>query len=85
MNNLDQVIDVNAFYFPGGSVARALPRTIEWQYKRYTFNDGLQYLVKKGNELVRLFDMSDGQRIFRLRLEHDEWTLVNVRPVRALA
>lgn len=78
---INQVIDVNSFYFPQGSVKRALPRSIEFGSTRCTFTDGLQYLVRKGSSIVRLFDMSDGRNTYRLRLEDSQWTLVNVRPM----
>jgi hypothetical protein len=85
MKNFNEIVNVNSFYFPGGSVSRALPRTIEYGFNRVSFNDGLQYLVQKGNQLVKLFDMSDGRNTYRLRFEHDEWTLVSVKPQRAMA
>ena len=37
-----------------------------WQEKKeYSFAElSMQYLVQKGQELIRLFDVSDGQTIF---------------------
>ena len=43
------------------------------------FKDGLQYVVQKGQNVVRLFDMNDGDHTYRLRLENDTWTLVGTR------
>ena len=84
MKNFNEIVQVNSFYFPGGSVARSMPRTIECGFDRHTFIDGLQYLVKKGSQLVKFFDMSDGRNTYRLRLESDEWTLVSIKPARAM-
>jgi len=83
MKLTNEIVNVNSFYFPGGSVERALPRSIEYAHNNYTFTDGLQYLVRKGNELIKLFDMNDGRNTYRLRLEHDEWRLISVKPLRA--
>lgn len=78
MDAINQIINVNSFYFPGGSVRRALPRTMEFGSIRCTFVDGLQYLVRKGSSIIKLFDMSDGYSTYRLRLEGDQWTLVRI-------
>lgn len=84
MKTLNEIVSVNSFYFPGGSVERALPKTIEFGFDRVAFIDGLQYLVQKGSQLIRLFDMNDGRSTYRLRCEEDKWTLVSVKPIRAL-
>jgi hypothetical protein len=36
----------------------------------------MQYLVRHGKKLVKLFDVTDGSTQYRLRLEDDCWTLV---------
>lgn len=79
MHHINQNITVNSFYFPGGNTRRALPRSIEFDDIQCTFTDGLQYLVCKGKQIVKLFDMTDGRLTYRLRLEDNQWTLVGTR------
>lgn len=80
MTRMDQLVNVNAFYFAGGRQMRSFPRSIEFGTTHCTFKDGMQYLVRQGQHVVRLFDMSDGSLIYRLRNENDTWTLVGTRP-----
>ena len=88
---INQVINVNSFYFKeavksGAKAGRkdstqvkAYPRRIQFGNTQYTFEDGLQCLIRKGQRVVRLFDMTDGRTRFRLKLENDEWTLLGTR------
>jgi hypothetical protein len=71
-------VNVNSFYFRGGHGMKTFPRQIEWDGQNITFGEaGLRYLVHRGQELVRLFDMNslDGTT-YRLRQEGARWTLV---------
>lgn len=81
MKTINQTIDISGFYFPGGAVKRALPRSIEHDNSRIAFIDGLQYLIKTGNSMIRLFDMSDGRQQYRLKFEPDaeRWTLLTIK------
>ena len=81
MTSVNQAVNVNAFYFLNGHGLglKSFPREIEVGEARYTFNDGLQYLVRRGQHVVKLFDMTDGSTTYRLRLEDDNWTLVGTR------
>ena len=77
MSFINQTVDVNAFYFATSfGQLKTFPRQVEIDNKKLTFNDGLQYLVQKGQHVVRLFDMEDGEHTYRLRLENEIWTLV---------
>lgn len=80
MSYINETVSVNAFYFATSfGNLRTFPRQIERGGEKLTFNDGLQYLVQKGQHAVRLFDMNDGQQTYRLRLENNIWTLVGTR------
>ena len=82
MNTTD--IEINAYTFVNRQGVRSVPQTITVENKRYSFIDsGLQYLVQKGQHLIRLFDLTDGHQLFRLRLEDGQWTLVNIKAVQA--
>ena len=68
--NVNQPIDITApgFTRAKGPCLQSWPRCMVWQEKEYSFAElSMQYLVQKGQELIRLFDVSDGQTIFRLR------------------
>lgn len=81
MKTINQTIDISGFYFPGGAVKRAFPRSIEFDNSRIAFIDGLQYLIKTGGSMVKLFDMTDGRQQYRLRFEPDGqlWTLLTIK------
>jgi hypothetical protein len=79
MYTMNQMVNVNAFYFLNGAHLRSFPRQIEFGGDTLTFTDGMQYLVRKGQHVIRLFDMTDGRTTYRLRLEDNNWTLVGTR------
>ncbi len=83
MELMNRVVNVTSFSFYQSSRNKQLktfPKQIEFGTDRFTFKDGFQYLVKSGEQIVQLFDMTDGQKTFRLRHENDEWFLVGTRP-----
>lgn len=80
MSYINQPVDVNAFYFATSfGQLKTFPRQVELNNKQLTFSDGLQYLVRKGQHVVRLFDMNDGEQTYRLKFENDIWTLVGTK------
>ncbi len=81
MESINSIVNVSAFYFHRSPHSlKSFPRQIEFGNTRCTFKDGFQYLVKNGERMVRLFDMTDGQTTYRLRNENDSWVLVGTRP-----
>ncbi|HSX52778.1 MAG TPA: hypothetical protein VLF90_00180 [Patescibacteria group bacterium] len=82
MNNVNKEIEINAFTFTNKQEFKSIPRTITVDDQRYSFIDsGLRYLVQQGQHLIRLFDMTDGQSVYRLKNEDDQWTLVSIKHV----
>ena len=80
MSYINEPVNVNSFYFATNfGQIKTFPRQVELNNKKLTFQDGLQYLVQKGQNVVRLFDMDDGEHTYRLRCENDIWTLVGTR------
>ena len=77
---INKEVSVSAFYFKNnvksGSGMRSYPRAIELDGTEVSFADGLSYLVRKGQQIVRLFDMTDGDNTYRLRNTGSEWTLI---------
>jgi hypothetical protein len=82
---VNKEVNVNSFYFAKqtqkGNGLKSFPKQIELEGEEYTFiESGLRYLVRKGAQLVQLFDMSDGDNnTYRLRLEDNQWTLVGMK------
>lgn len=81
MTMINQIIDVNAFYFQnsqgkGSKELRTYPRQIAFGNREYTFHDGLRHLVRKGQRVFELFDMTDGRTVFRIARLDDEWRLL---------
>ena len=81
MQTINKEVQVNAFYFVQHTKNfKMFPKQFEVDGTQHTFHEsGLQYLVHKGQQLVELFDMSDGRNTYRLRLEDGRWTLVGMR------
>ena len=88
INSFDDVqinseVDVTAWFFraePQSHRLKSFPKRMNWGGREYNFvNDGLRFLVRQGQQLVQLFDMSDGQATYRLRQDGDHWTLIGIR------
>lgn len=83
---VNKEIAVTGMYFrPANHNDRPLkgyPKRIEFEGREYTFiESGLRYIMKKGQQLFEVFDMTDGTRDFRLKFDTADhvWTLVGVR------
>jgi hypothetical protein len=80
MTVINQTVDVNAFFFRGGANGgreiKTYPRQMQFGNREYTFQDGLRHLVRKGQRVFELFDMTDGQTTFRIARLNDEWRLI---------
>jgi len=73
-------VNVSAFYFRSNAATmKSFPKQIELDGRQVSFGDGLSYLVQKGQQIVRLFDMTDGNNTYRLRHAGNQWTLVGMR------
>lgn len=81
---VNQTVEITSLAFASrqkDSRLEAFPKRMVWEDREYSFAEiGMRYLVKKGQELIRLFDVSDGQNNFRLKCdEQNHWTLVSMR------
>lgn len=76
---VNKEVNVTALYFRGRQL-ESFPKRMEFNGREYTFMDGLRYLVHKGQRLIRVFDMTDGTRDYRLNLDvrQQSWTLVDI-------
>lgn len=82
MNNritVNQEVHVTAVYFQSREL-KTFPKRMEYDGSVYTFRDGLQYLIKKGQDMVQIFDMTDGDASYRLKKDgqSSHWTLVAI-------
>ncbi len=80
----EKEIEITSVYFrnsPNKNRFESFPKRMIYDGREYTFaEDGWRYLVQKGQELIKLFDMSDGENQYRLRLDPgDRWTLIGVK------
>lgn len=76
---INKPVEVNSFFFSNGVQFKSFPKEITVDQTRYTFQDGLQYLVQRGQDVIRLFDMTDGAQTYRLRQHQGVWTLVSLQ------
>lgn len=77
----DQEINVTSYYF---NASRCFPRAIEVEGQSLSFlENGLRCLVQKGQELIQIFNMTDGEKLYRLSFEpgNRTWKLLNTRPL----
>ncbi len=72
-------VDVTAYYF---QASRCFPSRIEVDGQSLSFLEtGLRCLVQKGQELIQIFNMTDGQKLYRLSFEPGSrtWKLLSTR------
>jgi hypothetical protein len=77
-------IEITSVYFrnnPTKQRFESYPKRMVYEGREYTFvESGMHYLVRKGQELIKLFDVRDENTLYRLRLDsQNQWTLVNMR------
>lgn len=77
---LNEKVNITGWVFRKGQSLATFPRRMEYQGAVYNFNDGLQYLIKKGESVKRIFDMTDGSSDYRLICDEsqNDWTLVAI-------
>lgn len=83
-NYASQEIEITSVYFRKNKLRRSLelfPKSMVYEGRQYSFlDDGLKFMINSTDAPINLFDVSDGQRQYRLRQdEQNHWTLVNVR------
>ena len=88
---MDQIVMINkdvnivAYYFRSGSARlRCFPKRMEWDGKQITFTEtGLRHPTKKGQRMVHIFDMTDGNADYRLEFDAEQltWTLVSISDI----
>lgn len=85
---VNQEVNVTGLYFRQAPTderhVKGYPKRMEYQGREYTFVEtGLRYLLRKGQQLFEVFDMTDGICDYRLKFDTEAhvWTLVGVKEV----
>ncbi len=85
---INEEVTVTSVYFRPGRNLKGYPKRMQYEGREYTFvESGLRYLVRKGQQLIEIFDMSDGIREYRLKFipDNNSWTLVGTREAQHVA
>ena len=78
---VNKEVTITAMYFRNRRGLKSFPKRMEYNGNTYTFlESGLQYLIKRGQKMIQIFDMTDGHYTYRLKFDEGEfnWTLVNI-------
>ncbi len=82
-NYEEQEVEITAVYFRPSNQKHKLetyPKRMIVNGQEYNFMEsGMRYLIRKGQDFVKLFDVSDGQNQYRLRLDGQHWTLIGTK------
>ena len=81
-NFINKDVSIVAYYFKSHARRlRCFPKRMEYDGKRVNFTEtGLVHPTKKGQRMVHVFDMTDGQADYRLEFDAQalSWTLVAI-------
>lgn len=81
---INKEVTVNALYFRSSNNGfRSFPKRMEVDGQQVNFQEsGLQMLIQRGQNFIKLFDMTDGEKRYKLRLDPTEhtWTLLSTAP-----
>lgn len=78
---INKEVNVTAVYFRNKNNLKSFPKRMEYDGHEYVFvESGLQYQIRKNDQELRLFDMTDGSADYRLRFDYKKltWTLVSI-------
>ena len=82
MVQINKEVSVVAYYFKNaGRRLRCYPKRIEYEGKTIVFTEmGMRHPNKKGERMIHVFDMTDGQADYRLEFDAQQltWTLVAI-------
>jgi hypothetical protein len=79
---INKEVSIVAYYFKNNARRlRCFPKRMEYDGKRVDFTEtGLVHPTKKGQRMVHVFDMTDGQADYRLEFDAAalSWTLIAI-------
>jgi len=77
---INKNVSIVAYYFKNaGRRLKGFPKLMEYEGRRVIFTEtGLRHLVRKGQKLVHIFDMTDGSADYRLEFDTEslDWRLI---------
>lgn len=79
--SVNKEVTITAMYFRTRRELKSYPKRMEYNGGTVNFlESGLQYLIKRGQKMIQIFDMTDGQDMYRLKFDEEQfnWTLVNI-------
>ncbi len=77
---ISREVTVSEVYFEDDGRLKTYPRRMEFEGREYTFRQGLRSLIQKGQQMIQIFDMTDGARDYRLQADAAcrQWTLIDM-------
>ncbi|HVX58335.1 MAG TPA: hypothetical protein VG964_01200 [Candidatus Saccharimonadales bacterium] len=85
VNQINQDVSIVAYYFHNrGRRLRCFPKAMEWNGRRINFTEtGMVHPTKKGQRMLHIFDMTDGNADYRLEFDAAAltWTLVSIADI----
>ena len=79
---INKEVNIVAFYFKNNARRlRCFPKRMEYEGKRINFTEtGLVHPTQKGQRMIHVFDMTDGNADYRLEFDAQAltWTLVAI-------
>lgn len=77
---INQEVAITALSFRSRGGLTSFPKRMEFEGRTYMFKNGLQCLIRKGEEVIRIFDMTDGKGTYRLKCDEHQrgWTLLAI-------
>lgn len=79
---INKEVSIVAYYFKQGiKRLRCYPKKMEWSGKTVIFTEqGMRHPTKKGQRMIHVFDMTDGNADYRLEFDAQAltWTLIHV-------
>lgn len=85
VNSINKDVNIVAYYFKSNARRlRCFPKSMELDGRRVNFTEtGLVHPTKKGQQMIHVFDMTDGNADYRLEFDAAalSWTLVSIADV----
>lgn len=85
---INKEVSIVAYYFKNGlRRLKCYPKRMEYQGRVIEFSEtGLRHPTKKGQRMLHVFDMTDGNADYRLEFDAQalSWTLVSIADVSGL-
>ncbi|MEK7095939.1 MAG: hypothetical protein AAB896_01470, partial [Patescibacteria group bacterium] len=79
---INKEVSIAAYYFrQGAKRLRCFPKKMEYDGKSVIFTEmGLRHPTRKGQRMIHVFDMTDGNADYRLEFDAEalSWTLVYI-------